>query len=361
MRVLSYDALRVFAAFLVVGTHVSATLFVPQQEPLSADFFMAASFNAFTRMAVPIFVMLSGAFVLADVRHSDFAYFYRKAWKKLGIPTLIWSVGYVGFQYVFVALRWINEHPVQWDAPLRMALHGQPYYHLWFLYMLLGLYALVPLLVRLISKIRPLSLLGLSVFLCVGSAADESLPVAFWGLQWIRYLGLFILGYVIKNELDSGTLPAWMGKWFRGRSWVYGSLCLASVGTLLFLMEAHFRLGWKLPWLWYFSNQSPTVQIAAISCFLCFARANLKSRRTEFQNSRTDFQKWISRLAEQSFFIYLIHAGLLHLVLYGFLVWHIHVGAALFLPLGTGLIFGISFLLGEAADHFRKKIKKYSE
>lgn len=353
MRSVRYDSLRAVSAFLVIGTHCAANDMLANLDHPNFGFAVSAFFSAFTRMAVPLFVMLSGAFVLADIRNKEFGYFYRKSFHKVLIPTLGWSIGYVLCKYLFLAILSFQGGYVNWTGPLRSAMIGQPYYHLWYLYMVIGLYAVVPFILRIKERVGTLAFLGLGIIFSCLSLPLEHLVTPYWPLQWVIYLGFFILGFSIRNELEHPALPKWISSCFKLHYLWYAAISVTVTGLAIYLVIQGVFSGQRLEALWYFKNQSPTTQIGAIACFLAFANWNPAKLSGPLTNL-------IARIAAQSFFIYLIHAGILHFVLDGLNRIGWHPAPLLFIPLGTMLIFVLSFYLGEGLDRYKGITKKAS-
>lgn len=89
----NYDMLRAVSAIAVILIHVS-NLYMEayMDESVFGIIYMnhileTSLFNILPRFAVPCFVMLSGAFILADGRNEDAVYFYRKTFRSVSIPT----------------------------------------------------------------------------------------------------------------------------------------------------------------------------------------------------------------------------------------------------------------------------------
>ena len=132
-RVIYFDVLRVLATFAVIVLHLSA------QHWADTDVFSNAwlAFNLYggiVRWSVPIFVMISGALFLG--RDTDIHTILKKNVARIATVFLSWSGCYALVGLVF-------RH-----APLSVVLSQliTGHYHLWFLYMIVGLYLLIPLL-----------------------------------------------------------------------------------------------------------------------------------------------------------------------------------------------------------------------
>ena len=132
-RVIYFDVLRVLATFAVIVLHLSA------QHWADTDVFSNAwlAFNLYggiVRWSVPIFVMISGALFLG--RDVSISAILKKNVARIATVFLFWSGCYA---LVYLVFR---------HAPLAVVLSQfiTGHYHLWFLYMIVGLYLLIPLL-----------------------------------------------------------------------------------------------------------------------------------------------------------------------------------------------------------------------
>lgn len=157
-RVAWIDMLRVVACFMVVMAH-ACDPFVGQFDNDRTSFLTGAAFGSLMRPCVPLFVMMTGALLLpvAPARRSLDA-FYRKRVGRLIVPLIFWSlalpvIGYCYFNYVnpdtanamlsggmysaenFVPRMWTWIFNFNYDTTA-----------LWYLYMLLGLYLIMPIL-----------------------------------------------------------------------------------------------------------------------------------------------------------------------------------------------------------------------
>lgn len=133
------DAIRILAIILVVIIHVSGGVVNnPSFFQLPAWFF-ANGIDSASRIAVPIFILLSGTLLLHPTKHQENLKIYAlKRLKRVGIPLVVWSGVYLFWNYFF----W--NHPLSWYQALSDFLAPNIYYHLYFLYIILGLYLCVP-------------------------------------------------------------------------------------------------------------------------------------------------------------------------------------------------------------------------
>lgn len=161
-RIVSLDALKLIAIFMVICVHCSDPFNVSPEARSNPDFhFWGSIYGSFLRPCVPLFVMITGILLL-PVKLS-MKEFYKKRLLRIAFPFVIWSVLYNLFPWmtgvlglpqsiisdVFAyapsdasqtlgdALRNIALIPVQFST------YTVP---MWYLYMLIGLYLYLPLL-----------------------------------------------------------------------------------------------------------------------------------------------------------------------------------------------------------------------
>ena len=136
------DLLRAFAILAVVVIHMAGS----QMSAVAVNSHAWQVFNlynALTRWCVPVFVMLSGMFLL-DPKHAlPLPKLFFHHCLRILVCLLFWGGIYAAVDYVWAGgrLSWGGL----WHSMLAV-LRGEPHYHLWFLYMILGLYLLTPIL-----------------------------------------------------------------------------------------------------------------------------------------------------------------------------------------------------------------------
>ncbi len=132
-RIFVYDVIRFVAIAAVIMIHDSAT-FVIRFLPHDMRFLTGNIFDSLSHCAVPLFLMLSGVFMLDENRELPNK---KLAYKigKLIVLLIIWST--------FYALIFHQKEFVYY------LFYG--HYHLWYLYVIIGLYLVTPVL-RLFVK-----------------------------------------------------------------------------------------------------------------------------------------------------------------------------------------------------------------
>lgn len=221
--------LRFFALLAVIMLHCSSPLLggwatVPRGQWLAADFY-----NALTRFAVPVFVMITGALLLG--KDDDVFSFLKKRLGRVVLPFLFWS-------FVYVAYAFYNEDiPYGADAwaNIKQVLHQLKYgasYHLWYVYMLIGLYLVIPILGKFIRNASEKdTLYFISVWLLVMLISqpylkryDPQVDTRYFA----GYIGYLVLGYYLaNNEFRGKYMPVLMAGLFAA------SVAMITIGTSL--------------------------------------------------------------------------------------------------------------------------------
>lgn len=351
----NFDLLRVICAFAVIVIHVSAQ-FVgaitsdPMYEGVYFDHILNdALYNGLSRFAVPCFVMLSGAFLLDNDRNADFSQFYRKSFKKLLIPVLVFSIIYFLYDYILLIGKIFVLHKEVLSMalllePVKQLIAGAPFYHMWYMYMLIGLYALVPMVIRLKNEIGFDRFEKLAyIFIVVASLAGW---FAAQKINWdpgmsFRYLGYLMIGYVLRKRCYENNARA---------------LVLIVVGLLIETINSFLRYHQILQRIAegdsIYNLYAPHAPLVVISSVLLFAG---------FAYLKTNIS--IPRLASASFVIYLVHAGILSCIQIisspkFFALYDVTGDTRVIIPMLSVMTLLLSFIFAELYNILWKKFEK---
>lgn len=236
-REMKYDIVRVISTLAVIILHVGWDFCGYGADVNSKDFFGGCILVGITRFAVPCYLMISGAFLLKNQRNLEWRAFYNKSWNKLGIPLLQVSVIYVLYYYARNVVYIILNMPqkANWIEPLYHWMIGMPGKHLWYMYMLILLYILVPWLIRVKNELTPKQwkILGI-VLACMGIISQKtSWYTINWGLDSIRYVGYLLLGNIIYESVESGKSS------FSILFLIFGISGFALLGPLYYYIRQH--------------------------------------------------------------------------------------------------------------------------
>lgn len=136
------DALRCVAAFWVVMIHVAAVPATHMADIPLSWWRWADAYDAACRAAVPVFIMVSGALLLPRIEWNTATFLRRRA-LKLVPAMLFWSLAYDTWK---VLTQDAGFSVAGWLGHIVNGLNAPAYPHLWFLWLIAGLYLLAPLL-----------------------------------------------------------------------------------------------------------------------------------------------------------------------------------------------------------------------
>lgn len=200
------DWLRVVSIFVVVGIHVVSKIintgYTGDWEWQFANFVDSA-----LRWCVPVFFMLSGALLLTVKREDPIGEFLKRRLTKIIIPLVFWSGIYLAY-YIFEQEESYTIHEM-----LVLLFTDDVYYHLWFMYVILGLYIMAPFLKILVKNMNQKTFLYFFGFwflfagiLPFSQKMFGFIPAIEAGL-YQPYIGYFLLGaYLVLYPLPKKVL-----------------------------------------------------------------------------------------------------------------------------------------------------------
>ncbi|MBB5179401.1 surface polysaccharide O-acyltransferase-like enzyme [Planomicrobium koreense] len=201
------DWLRVLAIFTVVGIHVLSKI-INAEPPEAWEWQLANAMDSATRWCVPVFFMLSGALLLTKKPDEPVWSFLRKRLAKAFIPLVFWSGIYLLYR--------ILEQGRSYTAgeAITLFLTDDVYFHLWFLYTIIGLYLMAPFLRILVDRMTQKTFLYFLGFWFLFSVLMPFInrflgfDVAFKAGMFEPYIGYFMLGaYLFLYPIPKKYLP----------------------------------------------------------------------------------------------------------------------------------------------------------
>lgn len=278
--------LRILATLSVIVIHVSAPMVVKFGEIASFDWEIANMYDSVSRYSVPMFFMISGALLLR--KNYTLNDFFKKRFAKILPPFLFWSLAYSLLnRYV------ITRESFDLSKIVKDIFYGSEY-HLWFVYVLIGVYLFTPILQKWIKNASQKEIL---YFLLIWLA---SLIIGIPGFRiyfpkidlsyFSGFLGYFVLGYYL-NQIRSKRrlIPVLMI--------VLGAL-VTIIGTSVFT----FKSGQCYYYFYEYLNLNTL--LVASGMFLLF-------NKVVFSNSKIN--SIVFKLNQCCFGIYLIHPLVLKL------------------------------------------------
>jgi len=323
------DLIRVVAVFQVILVHLSYVIFF-KEELLSSNWVAANFYDSLSRMGVPLFFMVSGYLLLG--KREPLADFFRKRFWKVGIPTLFWSVAYL--LWSVEAYRNGTMSPLGIALSMLKAIYlGNVEIHLWFLYILIGIYLVVPILRVFVSAASRRDLTYFIILWFVATPLFElaqrmlGFPTALVIPVVTGYVGYFMLGYLLAElQLDR-----------RGR-------ILSIVGIILAVAVTFFGTNMLSAQAgpidaYFYSYFSPPTVLATICGFFLLKDLGQKLGKVG---------GLVRTVSATSFGIYLIHIFVVELLRKGALGFRLYawMGPSVYMiPLTALAVFFLSFVV----------------
>ena len=129
------DYIRVVATFCVVFLHSASPLLYRYNELPELYWMIGNIYDSSVRMCIPFFFMLSGYLLLE--KDEPIYTFFKKRFNKVLIPLVIWSLF-----YIFWKAYYEDSSEISLYSFYSIAL-SPAYFHLWFLYAIIGIYLTV--------------------------------------------------------------------------------------------------------------------------------------------------------------------------------------------------------------------------
>jgi surface polysaccharide O-acyltransferase-like enzyme len=193
---------RIAAIFGVVFLHTANG--VVKGSAIGSDYWWIGNLcDSLARWCVPVFVMISGALLLDPGRKEDLKTFYRKRVSRILIPVMFWSLFFLLWRTFKGA---VEGDPPSFVSLLKLLLGGTPYYHMWFLYMIMTLYIFTPFCRKIVANssrkemttyIALAFLMGALNTVYAKLVSVDSRLFTNWFLSYIPF---FFLGYMVRTS-----------------------------------------------------------------------------------------------------------------------------------------------------------------
>jgi len=144
------DALRILSSYMVILVHC-CHVGLKENKIFNHNWYGSRFWNAICRPCVPLFIMISGVLFLDPNRNITISKIYKKYILSITKSLIFWNIIYVTVDK-FLILGIKTKYKL--DEGLVFSVYKEFFegrYHIWYLYMCIGLYALTPF-VRQICK-----------------------------------------------------------------------------------------------------------------------------------------------------------------------------------------------------------------
>lgn len=294
-KIIWADNIRFIATFGVIILHVSGIGLYKFGDVPIFQWAIANTFDSALRCCVPLFVMLSGALLLS--KDKDLLPYLKNRFVRIVLPFLFWSLIYS----LVISLDVFNKNDTTTssvsfsDFLLYKGYFKQHAYHLWYVYMILGVFLVAPMLRKWIKSASENEILYFLIIWIITVLLDlKYFSIFKLNIQltfFSGYMGYFILGYYLSI------------KKFEEIPLIKNSIAIIIVLLIAFTAYGTFILSTKKG---KFDDELyqylyPNIILLSVAVFLW-----VKSWRFEI----TLLAKWRNKVNDYSFGIYLVHVAI---------------------------------------------------
>lgn len=304
-KMIYIELLRILAAIAVIMIHVTAVL-IRNNEVATLSWNISMVINSLTRWCIPLFFMISGCCFLNRERKFSVREIIKKYVLRLTVVLIIFGLFYYFFDL------WIYNQTIDLKrillAPFNV-LSGHTGYHLWYLYDMILIYLMIPILQNFIQhagkKLLEYAMIVFVVFelfvtyfnslINYVPVLADVLKINFEFPDLIGYIGCFVGGYYISHYEISKRI----------KNLVY---VLGVVGLLIMPLGNWILSKIQGIYISVFSDYNGLFSVMLAVTLLVL----LKSKEEHIKESK--FAGWIVNLGRSTFGIYLVHVIIVSIV-----------------------------------------------
>jgi surface polysaccharide O-acyltransferase-like enzyme len=328
-RAVPVDLIRTVAIVGVILLHASNDLTIQQMSTLEIFRWTTVDFyQSIGRVGVPLFVMLTGALLLQPSKNESISTFFKKRWVRIGLPWIFWGGAYFAWDFLV-------EHQAFTSGAIIQGLLNGPYYQFWYLYMLVGLYLLTPILRIFIAHADETILkyfvilwfFGVAIIPVFSLVTTYTLNSDVFAIT--GYVGYFVLGtYLLMVQVHRSTLSIFM---------IIG-IALSAIGT--YILASTVGGGETYFFQEYFS---PTLILASIMVFMLLL--TIPPLSVQKVTNLSAGNKLIKAISENSLSLFLFHVMILESLQRGYFGFAINgntINSIIGVPLNTVITLFVS-------------------
>jgi surface polysaccharide O-acyltransferase-like enzyme len=335
-RLLWPDVLKTGSIFSVIVIHSAAPLLSVYDTSRPADWWAGNLYNSMSRWCIPVFFMISGAFLVEKAGRESLRQFFTRRFGRIFIPFVFWS----GIYFLW-RVYGNGERLSLYSFPV-LLLKEPVYYHLWFIYILLELYLLAPLSGVYVKCANASNRM---LFLTIWFVFGAVLPMAqsCWGAATFfsfatsesvfNYIGYFIIGSALREYSAGRIMSAFLLVLY------FTSVFVTAYGTYHATVIKNRGVFSDC----FYNYYSVNVFIMSVTVFLLIKSSTIFDRINYSWSTRL-----VSTVASAVPGIYFIHALVLAVLKQGLLGISINetlFGPAFGIPLFASVIFVVSLAI----------------
>ncbi len=335
----SVDLIRTLAIVLIILVHANGFPYSLNGgvTPIVAfNWWTLNVYGAIGNLGVPLFVMLSGALLLDPAKCDEpMRVFFKKRFARIGLPFIFWTTAYFAWGH------FVHGYALTPTSIFEGLVSGS-YAHLWFLYLIMGLYLVTPILRVVVKYIERQKFKFLLALWVIGSFFVPFVqlfigfnynPLMFVFVGWVGY---YLFGaFLLKSEVSSRT--------------AYIALILGLMGAALGDAIAPVFAGAQVMG---FFHEYLIFNIISASAASFLILISIRKNRFEGNTAQNRLLHWIG---QNTLPIYLIHMMVLETIGFGWLGFTIN--NMMIIPIiEVPLLTAITFVLSAAIVYPLMKI-----
>ena len=338
-RYFGIDLIRVFACYLVMQTHAGELYYIGEGGVLLKHDknIWPGIFNSLARICVPLFAMISGYLLLP--MKTDYITFLKKRFTRVSFPFIFFCILYDLYFYI---AGFIDLKTMFLNIPKIFVNYGTEIGHLWYIYMIMGIYLFIPIISPWIKTAQKehfyyyFAMWFVSLFnVYIHYIFPEVWGECYWNntslfQSFIGNFGYAVLGAFIKIHLKDYNL------------YITGAI-LYIVGAGITMFGFFYRRPVaetckEIELTWHFNTIN--VAMATFGMFLLLRKVECKNQK---------IVSLFNDIALKSYGMYLIHIFFLFLIKYLFNATEQYPGWCIFVT--AFLTFIISYLAVKAISY----------
>jgi surface polysaccharide O-acyltransferase-like enzyme len=341
------DLIRTLALILVIILHAAIEPHPIATSINQAEVYRWWTVNVFNSLAtpcIPLFVLLTGSLLLTSEKTTEpLKVFFKKRWNRIALPFVFWAAIYFIWTYL------MNNNVLSLND-VTSGLLNAPYYHFWFLYMLVGLYLLTPILRIVASYAQRKTLRFFLVLWFLGTAVVPLVGLVFTSFSLsseifiiVNWVGYYLLGaYLLKVQVK--------------KAYLYILVSAGFLWTMVGTFFATWFFGGKISYFFY-DYMAINVIITSTALFLLL----LTVPPSKLEGKPHSVNWLIKTIGQNSLPIFLIHVIILESLQKGFFGFTISINTitpVIEIPLITivTLVTSLAIVLGLKKIPYMKRI-----
>lgn len=301
------DFIRAYSMVLVLLLHSSNEYYKCVMEtPIDSEWswWVATFYKSLSLPCVPLFVILSGSLLLQNSKVNEpIKLFFRKRFSRIVPAFIFWSFIYLAWAF------FTSKAPITIENifnGLMYSFFTGAYYHFWFIYMIIGLYMLTPILRVLVAsnnqKILEYTLIlwfiNVSIFPLIEFITGYSLHDSLFVL--CGFVGYYILGVYLR-----GVSP--------NRLMLYGLYAISLMSTIVGTWILTFYYPIEGYTYLFFDYLSMNVVVESTTLFI------ILSKLTSFKSRLSRVYPVIRLIGGNTLPIYFLHVIVMETIQRGYL------------------------------------------